>query len=278
MHWITRSAQRRVPVRLAALGALLVVAGLLPGSASAAPERGVLVVEGQGGTTAVWELTGELPVDLPPNGAVEFTGGGEYAGALFEPMSRRMSPVGAVQVRAFGDETKDTVARLGFRLEPGKYRVTLFGVGRVRVVLPNNDREAAGIRIVPRTRIPVGFLGRSELLDAGYDEATVDLPGALPAGRRALQLTLRAGNEVGESQVCATRGSACERPLLPVCAPSPLPCAGPTTQGPQPGASLGGPRAGVGLREADTVPRRLLWSFEGYRTAPGKLRAAAIVF
>jgi hypothetical protein len=265
-----------VSVRAVVAGLVAVLAALLPGTASAAPERGTIVVEGRGGTTTEWEQAGPLPIDVPLNGR-ELVGGGAYAGALFEPLDGRQSPVGAVQVRAFADETRAAVARLGVQLPPGRYRVTLFGNGPVRVVLPNNDREAPGIRIVPRTPTPVTFVGRSETLAMGYSTARVDLPGALPAGRRALQVTLRAGNEVGRSQVCATRGTECEESLLPARAPSPAP-SGPTTQGAQPGASSGGPRAGAAFAPAEPAARRLLWSFEGYRDTEGKLRAAAIIF
>lgn len=265
--------------RRAVLGLTVALLGaLLPGLAAAADDRGTIVVEGQGGSTTEWVLKGELPVDIGWDQAFRFTGGGPYAGALLEPLEARQSPVGAVQVRAFGDETREAVARLGFRLEPGRYRVTLFGVGPVRVALPNRDREAPAYRIATRTRIPTTFFGRSEGLDAGYDTARIDLAGALPAGKRALQLTLLAGTQVGGFQICATAETECEQPLLPLCLPSPAPCAPLTTSGPEPGVSSGDPRAGVGLVQPEPASRRLLWEFEGYRDSPGKLRAAAIVF
>lgn len=261
------------------LGLTVAVLGaLLPGLASAEDERGTIVVEGQGGSTTEWVLEGELPVYVNWSFPFRLTGGGAYAGALLEPLDERSSPVAAVQVRAFGDETSEAVAKMGVQLAPGRYRVTVFGRGPVRVVLPNNDDEAPGIRIVTRTRIPVAFFGRSEPLDAGYDTSRIDLAGALPAGRRALQLNLETGTRVGGFQSCATAEQECERPLLPICAPSPAPCGGPTTGGPAPGASGTDPRAGVGFIRPEPVTRRLLWEFDGYRDSPGKLRAAAIVF
>lgn len=260
------------------LVACLAVAGLLPSTASAEVERGWIVVEGIGGSTTEWELDADLAIEMDGNRPYVLTGGGEYAGALLEPVLRRTSPVGAVQVRAFADETREAVARIGFRLESGRYRVTLFGNGPVRVALPHRDREAEGIRIVTRKRLPVSFLGRSEALDAGYGSSRIDLAGALPAGRRALLLNLETGTRVGRFQSCATAGDECEEPLLPFCPPSPGTCDGPVTRGAQPSLSAGDPRAGAGLIRPEPVDRRLLWSFEGYRDSPGKLRAAAIVF
>lgn len=280
-----RSARRVVrahgplPSRRVLVAAVVAVLGvLLPGTASAQAARGTVVVEGLGGSTTEWVLEGEMPVHVNWSFPVSLTGGGPYAGALFEPVDVRSSPLGAVQVRAFGDQTREAVAKLGVQLSPGRYRVTVFGNGPVRVVLPNNDREAPGIRISTRTRIPVAFFGRSEDLAAGYDSARIDLTGALPAGKRALQLNLENGTRVGRFQTCATADTECERPLLPFCLPSPAPCELATTRGPEPGVSSGSPRAGAGLVRPEAVPRRLLWSFDGYRDSPGKLRAAAIVF
>jgi hypothetical protein len=277
---VARPVRPAVSRRLLLGAVALAFGGLLPATAQAAPERGVLVVEGQGGTTTEWVLQGDAPVTVRPED-VAISGGGAFAGVLIEPVDvqQQSFPLGHVQVRAFGDATRDAVGALGVdgSLEPGRYHVTLLGQGPVSVRYPQADAEAAGVRVVPRTRTPMRFLGRSETLDAGNDAARIELPGALPAGRRAIQVRLTDGTEAGQVQMCATTGSVCERPVLPACPPSPLPCDSPTVSGPGVAGSTGSPQATVALHRAAPAARTLLWSFDGYRDVEGKLRAAAII-
>lgn len=248
--------------RLLLAAALLLPAALLPGAASAAPERGSLVVEGQGGTTTEWTLTGAMALLADPT-RVELSGGGPYAGVLLERVGGSQAErTGAVQVRAFADATKDVVVPLAVdnQLEPGRYRVTLLGQGPVRARYALQDRDREGLHVVPRTRIPVTFLGRAEQVDVGQSGARVLLPGALPAGRRAVQVALLDGTGVDDLELCATTEGSC---------------------------GVGGRlvRVGTGdeqgfgrLHLAAPTARTLLWSVNGYRAETDRLRAAAIVF
>lgn len=249
--------------RLLLAAAVLLPAALLPGAASAAPERGFLVVEGQGGTTTEWVLTGEPAVLRDPLRA-ELTGGGAYAGVLLEAVDGSQADrVGAVQVRAFADGTKDVVAPFGVdnRLEPGRYRVTLLGRGPVRVRYALTDSARAGLQVVPRTRIPVTFLGRAEQVDFGQSSARVELPRAAAAGKRVVQVALLDGTGVDDLQICATTGSSCDD------AGSRLARVG-----------TGDPQAFARLHPAAPAARTLVWSVNGYRAETDRLRAAAIVF
>lgn len=261
--------------RLVLLAALAVLAGLLPGTASAA-EAGLLVVQGRGGTTVDVRIDSR-PVVYPDPVVVE--GGGDYAGALVEPLDVEGPKIqlGAVLVRAFRDRTSDSVARAGVgELPPGTYRVTLFGEGPVRVAwtLGEGDR---GVSVRPTRRIPVRFFGRAEPLAEGRSAGSVDLPGVLPAGRRALQIALLSGEAVADLRMCATTTASCEGRPLPACPPAPLPCGDAVT--PQPFTSTqGGPTALMRLHASAPEPRALRWSFDGYRLEPDRLRAAAIVF
>ena len=258
-------------------GALL-VAALLPGTAAAAPEPGLLVVEGSGGTTV------DVRIDSHPvvvNGRPEVRGGSAYAGAVIEPVAVDAGPtipLVALQVRAFRDSTSDPVAASGIgRLSAGTYRVTLLGDGPVRVAWQLRE-EDAGVRIVPTRRLPVSFFGRAELLPGpGESAARVDLPGTLPAQRRALQVVLLDGEAAGDLRMCATTAADCPGQPLPACPPSPAPCRGDLT--PQPYVNADGePTTGLRLHEPASAARALRWSFDGYRLAPDRLRAAAVVF
>jgi hypothetical protein len=266
--------------RLALLAALVAVAGLLPGPASAAPERGALVVEGQGGSSVEWVLTGDTTVYLR-SPSPELTGGGSHAGLLIEPLEGSpgdSQPVGGMQVRAFADRTQEAVGLLGVdtHLEPGRYRVTLFGEGPVRARYALAHSEAPGIRIVPRASVPVRFHARSELLTAGQDAARVELPRAATANRRVVQMSLLDGTSVGEREMCVTADRQCHRQLLPLCPPMSLPCE--ESPLPVPGGHAGDPAMVAVLHEAQPVDRTLLWTTSGYRDADDRLRAAAIVF
>jgi hypothetical protein len=95
--------------------ACLTVAALLPGPASAGaePERGLLVIEGQGGTTTMLEVEEEVVFRDP---RPTLTGGRSHAAFLLESVDVPASPrtrVGAVRVPAFGDGTGDAVACWG---------------------------------------------------------------------------------------------------------------------------------------------------------------------
>lgn len=122
-----------------------------------------------------------------------------------------------MQVRAFGDGTRNGVAPLGgdTSLEPARYRVTLLGAGPVRVRYPLSQADAPGVRVEPRTRIGVRFLGRSEALTAGLSKARIDLPGQAPPGRRVIQVGLTAGIAVEDYRMCATTESDCADRRLP---------------------------------------------------------------
>jgi hypothetical protein len=275
-----RAARPVVSARGVVVAALLVLAGLLPGTASAAPEPGLLVVEGRGGTTATLDLkqTVVLGGDFRPT----LLGGGDYAGVLITPVepapSRDRSPFGAVQVRAFRDSTRDTVSLVGGDpvLEQGRYEVVLLGQGPVRVTYELQDPQAPGVRVQPRTPVPVRFLGRADALPVNAPDARIEMPGALPAGKRAIQVALRDRTSVEDFRMCASTGQPCSSRALPLCPPSPAPCG----QGvPTPFLVRSGPAASVLLHQPAPAARGLIWSVDGYyATADDRLRAAAIVF
>ena len=262
----------------AALLCALALLGVLPAVAgAAAPERGVLVVAGQGGTTGELVLAEEVRLDgrLPV-----LSGGGDYAGALVEPVAEgRQGTLGAVVVRAFRDASRDDVVVVGGipLLEPGRYRVTLLGQGPVEVRWSMQDPGLPGVRVEPRTPTAVQFLGRSEVLPAGTatPPASVVLGRAVPAGKRVLQVALLDGTAVEDARMCVTTGSTCPGNPLPACLPE-VGCGD---------EALPEPRIGTGesdgrgqLHEAAPTVRDLVWSSEAYyREAAGRLRAAAFV-
>lgn len=253
--------------RLLLCSSVLVLAGLLPGTASAvpAPERGLLVIEGQGGRTGVLDVPRRIQLADP---RPELTGGRSFAGFLVEPMNpepARVRQFGAVAVRAFRDDTSSAVGMISFESElaPGRYRVTLLGDGPVRVSLPMADRNAEGLTLVPRTLIRTQFLGRAEALPMGRATARVDLPRTLAAGRRAIQVTLFAREHVSQLRMCATT-----EPQCPQTPPEPLPVAG----------SAAGPQILPRLVEAAPQVRALRWWTDGVRLEDDRLRIAAIVF
>jgi hypothetical protein len=85
--------------------------------------------------------------------------------------------------------------------------VTLLGQGPVRASYPLTNPDAPGVRVVPRTPLPMRFLGRAETLPMGsFGGARVELPGALPAGKRAIQVALRDRTSVEDFRMCATTG------------------------------------------------------------------------
>ena len=254
---------------------MLVLGALLPGTASAAPEAGLLVVEGRGGTTMTWVVTEPVTLRAPE---ATLLGGGAFAAVLITPSgdTAQSGRLGAVQVRAFRDSTRNTVVPLGAdgALEPGRYEVVLLGQGPVRASYPLADAGAPGVRLVPRTPLPVSFLGRAEVLTAGASKARVDLPGALPAGKRAIQVALRDRTSVEDFRMCATSGDACPGRLVPVTAPVPGLQAVPA---PLPGT--GGPSAAALVHDRAPSARSLVWSVEGYyQDADDRLRTAAIIF
>ena len=245
--------------------ALLLAAALLPGTASAAPERGLLVVAGPGNTTTELVLEEHVYLCRP---VPTFTGGGAYAGVLIEekdPQQGSGRKVGAVQVRAFADGSRDAVSPFAAdgQLTPGTYRVTLFGQGPVRAQLSMCDTQAPGIEVAPRRSIPVQFLGRAETLAAGKSAASVHLPHSLPAGRRAVLVTLLQEGRVDAQSTCATTTRACEGPMPRVTLPSGSPVR---------------PDSTAQLVAATRSVRSLHWAVDGVRTAPDRLRAAAVVF
>lgn len=271
-----REHRPAVSRRLLLAAAVLMPAALLPGAASAAPERGALVIEGRGGTTVEWVLGDD---DLLTLGSPVPTlaGGGPYAGVLLEALDGSAADrTGAVQVRAFADRTRDVVAVFGsdVQLEPGRYRVTLLGQGPVRARYPLADRERDGLQITTRSRIPVTFLGRSEQLPLGQSSARVELPRSAAAGKRVLQVGLLDGTAVDDMRMCATDGGSCDN-VAPVCPPA-APCQDPGSRRPRVGR--GGPSAVAQLYPAALVARTLIWSASGYRLEDDRLRAAAIVF
>ena len=278
-----RPARPAVSPRLLLGVVVLVLGALLPGTASAAPERGVLLVEGRGGTVGELVVPEDRVLSFDPLHPV-IAGGRTFAGVLIEAVpggGAQPGRTGVIQVRAFGGPSADAVGLIGAdtQLDSGRYKVTLFGDGPVSVRYDIGS-DQPGVRVAPRTPTRMQFLGRAEPLVMGYDEARVELPRSLPAGRRALQVRLLPpGNEVGQSQMCATDGPECPNSLLPLRPPSPVPSGPDLPPGPRPGGSFGNqPRAGVGLVEPAPGLRGFLWSVEGYRDVESRLLAAAIVF
>jgi hypothetical protein len=247
--------------RVVLLAAVAVTAALLAGPAAAAPEAGLLVVQGQGGTTTELVLQRELVLeDTRP----DLIGGRSHAAVLIEPAEQALGgqgTVGAVSVRAFNDGTGSAVAVLGVesRLRPGRYTVSLLGDGVVRAAYRIGDDP--GISVAPRRVLRTQFLGRAEQLGSPRSAARVDLPGALPRDRRALQVTLLNAQHVSELRMCATGGQQCE-------ALTPLPLA----------ASAGGPQIVAHLVPAASEVRALRWRVDGTRLTADRLRAAAILF
>lgn len=262
--------------RLVVLAALAVLAGLLPGTASADPQRGLLVVEGQGNRSAVVELPEGAQL-RPPRPVL--TGGDRYAGVVIESLSDASWPVlTALVVRAFRDDTSAAQGFYGLpSLEPGRYRVTLLGDAPVRAEWQLNDPEQPGIAVAPRTPVVARFLGRAEPLPADWGAARVDMPRALPAGKRALQVMTLVGTRVDEVMMCATAEDSCPRRTLPACPPSPAPCAVGDTAVPN-RYSTGEASMNLIYNRAATDVRALRWAVEGYREEPDRLRAAAIIF
>ena len=251
--------------RFALAVAALVVAAVLPGAASATPppERGLLVLEGRGGTTTTLELEEEVAFRDP---RPTLTRGRTHAAFLVESLDegpRNRVLIGAVRVTAFRDGTGDKVAFLGLvgRLAAGSYRVTLLGDGHVRASVQLADPDGPGLRVVPRTPVRTQFLARAEPLPAGHATASVDLPRALPKNRRAIQVLLRQGDpEVAETRMCATTGEEC-RPRVG-----------------SPGTTDGSPQILSEVVAPFPFARDLRWRVSGYRLEDDRLRAAAIVF
>lgn len=240
------------------------MAALLPGAASAGPEpeRGLLVVAGQGGTTTVVQVAREVDLGDP---RPQLEGGRSHAGVLIESLEVAGGPpvrVGAVRVTAFRDGTQQAQALLGpdSRLRPGSYRVTLLGDGPVRAAYALSDPDGAGLRVLPRTPLRTQFFGRAEPLPAGSATAAVHLPRTLPRDRRAIQVLLLAAPHLDAVRMCATTG--------PDCDPRPVP----------PATADGGPQIVADLVQPAAQPRDLRWKVEGYRLADDRLRAAAIIF
>lgn len=260
--------------RLVVLAALAVLAGLLPGTASADPQRGLLVIEGQGNRSAVVELPegAQLRTSKPV-----VTGGDRYAGVVIESLSDASRPVlSALVVRAFRDDTSAAQGSSGLpSLEPGRYRVTLLGDAPVRAEWQLSDPEQPGIAVAPRTAVAARFLGRTEPIAEGMSSARVDLGNALPAGRRALQVMLLQGTRVDETRMCATVGSDCPDEGLPICLPAPASC---SPAGLPTSTSTGDPTLDLRFVEPSNERRSLRWAVEGYREEPDRLRAAAVVF
>lgn len=262
--------------RLVVLAALAVLAGLLPGTASADPQRGLLVIEGQGNRSAVVEIT---EATRPGTPVPTLTGGDRYAAVLFEQLgSDQRVPIRVfvAQVRAFRDDTGAAQgAGANGPLGPGRYRVTLLGDAPLRAEWELTDPEAPGMVVVPRTPVAARFLGRTEPIAEGMSSARVDLGNALPAGRRALQVMLLQGTRVDETRMCATVGSDCPDEGLPICLPAPASC---SPVGLPTSTSTGDPTLDLRFVEPSNDRRSLLWAVEGYREEPDRLRAAAIVF
>lgn len=264
--------------RLLLAFAAALLGGVLPGTASAGPERGFLVIEGHGGSSTEWVLAGEQTVILRDPLRPELTGGGPYTGVLIESLDGTMANrTGAVQVRAFADRTSGTVAPLAVdnQLEPGRYRVTLLGQGPVRVRYALDSEDRAGLRVVPSRRIPVTFLGRAEQLTFGQSSSRIEFPGAVAPGKRVVQVALLDGTAVDDLRMCATRAGACDQ-VLPLCPPAPAPCGDPGSRTARVGT--GDPAAYGRLHAPAESPRTLFWSVNGYRDIDDRLRAAAIVF
>lgn len=247
----------------ALLAALLLASAVAAVPATAEPDRGRLVIEGQGNTTAALVLERDLYLRLEPPA---IRGGDDYAGVLIEPVdvaARTPRAVGGLHVRAFGDGTEGATAVVGYasRLPEGRYRVTLLGDGAVRASFALVDAAAPGMTVVSRDRIPVRFLHREEPLAVGASTAVVELGGALPPGRRALQVALLRDASADMLQMCATAGRQCEQPLGRLSAAPP-----------------GETSAPARLVASAPEARSLLWAATGVRTAKDRLRAAALVF
>ena len=241
------------------------MAGLLPTGAAAEDERGVLVVQGRGGTIGELVVTQDLDLRSP---VPTFTGGGDYAGVLIEaPDARsgdRFRRLGGVQIRAFRDGTGDAVGVLGIdvQIPPGTYRVTLLGQGPVRATFPMNDQSRPAVTASPRTAIPARFLGRAVDLTGTLSGDTIDL-GTLPGGRRALQVTLLKARHVDRLRMCVTTAKECER--------------SPFTEVPY-GSATGEAQIVTRLHEPVTTRRSMRWELDGARTDRDRLRAAVLVF
>lgn len=253
-----------------ALAAALLGPAAVAGGASAAPERGLLVVEGRGGTTVDVVLAKDVYLrSLLPT----FEGGGGFAVALVEEQratqSRTGRRLGGVQVRAFGDGTQDAVAPLGVdgHLVPATYRVTLLGQGAVRATFPLTDPDAPNVVLRPRTPLRQQFLARAEALEGGVTSGRVDL-GTLAPGRRAVQVVLMKGTRVDDLRMCATTAPQCER------------------YSPSLGQPGGASQISARLEPAAPESRSLRYSVSGYRGAPDegqtfqgeRLRAVAILY
>lgn len=265
MLWIS-AARRRLRAgtsRSALVLACLAVASVLPGTASAAPEpeRGLLVVEGQGGTTTTLVVAQDVVLRDP---FPSLSGGRSHAAVLIE--SAQDAPrtrIGAVRVTAFQDGTGEALAPLGAdgQLRPGTYRVTLLGDGPVRAAYSLSDPNAPGLRVVPRTPTRTQFFGRAEELPAGQAARAVNLPATLPRNGRAIQVLLLAKTHVSQIRMCATTGEQCPARVV------------------APASGIdGSPQIVAQLVEPFPRPRGLQWSVDGYRLDADRLRAAAIVF
>ena len=244
--------------RALAAAALLVV-GVVPAMASAAPERGVVVLSGPGGSTVELTVTQDVELD---DTLGTLTGGDDYAGVLVEPVQRTASGFGLLQVRAFRDGTQTAVAPFGGppQLRAGRYRVTLLGDGPVTARFPMADRSAPAVRVRATQRLPVQFLGRAETLAEGRSRAAIVFPNSLPRGKRALLATLMRGVRVEDLRTCAATTSTC-----------------PDSVRRQVGTDDSPALLPVAVTSSSAV-RNLVFSVDGYREAPDDLRAVAIVF
>ena len=263
--------------RLVVLAALAVLAGLLPGTASADPQRGLLVVEGQGNRSATFEVPASTGFSMP---MPDLTGGDRYAGVVLERLypTRSMLVSASLFVRAFRDETGTAQAFQGSgALEAGTYRVTLLGDGPVRAEWQLDNPDRPGIAVAPRTPVAARFLGRAEPLPPDLGSARVDMPRALPVGKRVLQALLLTGTRADSAVACATTEEDCPRQVLPACPPAPLSCS-PVDAAVPTWVGTGEPAATLSYSAASTEVRALRWSVEGHREEPDRLRAAAIIF
>lgn len=277
----------RVPVRvvrpgvslhLGLVAACLVVAGLLPATAVAQPqpEPGRVVVAGAGNRSAVVDIPQDIGVRAP---GPALSGGGDYAAVVVERLegARYELVFTAALVRAFQDETAESQGFFGAgTFSAGRYRLTLLGDGPVRAEWQMTGAERPGLLVTPRTPVAARFLGRAEPLGPELSGARVDLPQAVPAGRRVLQLILLTGTRADDVVMCATTADDCPRQDLPACPPAPVPCSTglrlPTW------VSTGETSVGLVYGGPATQVRALRWDVEGYREVPDRLRAAAIVF
>ena len=245
--------------RLVVLAALAVLAGLLPGTASADPQRGLLVVEGQGNRSAVVEIPEgtNLRVPMPV-----LTGGDRYAGVVLE----RLGPAGpelvnaSVIVRAFRDDTGAAQGSTGTgALEAGEYRITLLGDAPLRAEWQLSDPDRPGVVVSPRTPVAARLLGRAEPLAPELSSARIDMPRALPAGKRVLQSLLLTGTRADSVAVCATTAEDCPRRTLPACPPAPVPCP-PVDAAVPTWLATGEPSMVMAYASASTEVRALRWA------------------